>query len=87
MLGINKKKNTDKSEMYEEIKHLEVFRPIPELIIRRIEDVKTTVTTMQLTLDRKPSDIQQLVEKLNSLVSYVDRDVLLREYVNLVYSK
>lgn len=88
LFGINgnRKKSVDGLEC-SQIKHLEVFRPVPHQVVGRIEDIKSTLTGILLSSDRKSLDYQRFEKKLNSFVKYLEQNELLREYVNLVYSK
>lgn len=91
---INKNKKTHKSSNNDQIvpmqvKHLEILKPIPHLIVQKIEDVKSTLTGNTFDLDQKESTIkhQQFHKKLNLLVKDLQQNVLIQEYVRHVYSE
>jgi len=71
------------------IKNLEIFRHVPNETVSHIDDVKSTLTAILLLSmhDRSSLDYKLFDQKLKSLVEYFEQDVLLREYVNRVYSK
>jgi len=71
------------------IKNLEIFRHVPNETVSRIDDVKSTLTAILLLSvhDRSSLDFQLFDQKLKSLVEYFEQDVLVREYVNRVYTK
>lgn len=71
------------------IKNLEIFRHVPNETVNHINDVKSTLTAILLLSvhDRSSLDYKLFDQKLKSLVEYFEQDVLLREYVNRVYSK
>lgn len=92
LFSVNKNKKTVNIEdelKRSLIKNLEIFRHVPNETICRIDDVKSTLTAMLLLSvhDRSSRDHQLFDQKLKSLVEYLKQDVLLREYVNRVYSK
>lgn len=92
--GINKnKKKTHKTDRQDplQVKHLEIFRPVPHSIVQKIEDVKSTLTRNTLASDQNNTTTQhrgqQFIKKLNILVKDLKENVLIREYVKHVYSK
>lgn len=88
----NKKKSDEsivetKNERLMQVQNLEVFRPVPHLVIEHIENVKTTLTELLLDSGQlKISDHQRLEKKLNSLMEYLQKNELLQEYIYNVYS-
>lgn len=71
------------------IKNLEIFRHVPNETVSHIDDVKSTLIAILLlpVHDRSSLDYQLFDQKLKSLVEYFKQDMLVREYVNRVYSK
>lgn len=90
---IKKKKKTHKSSSDDQldplqIKYLDIFRPVPHIIVQKIEDVKSTLTGNTFDSDQIELTLKkQFHKKLNLFVKDLKHNVLIQEYVKHVYSE